>query len=210
MASNKKPNKRAMAQNQEDWEKKRPSYIIIAIISLVLGAYYLINVLNDNYIIKPSDLETIENLIVEGKPEFKETKGKHSKKWIEFKCENNTTTFKIASYDYRCIIDKEILNGINSKDTVTVQILKTDLDLVNTDAPCEIHSLIDKNKEYLDISCRNTEDQKDGELGYILCSAITVMTGSVFLFKKKPEFFDHVDPRVPIWIVIIVLFLIFR
>ena len=205
----KKISKRLIKDNQEDWDNKRNGYLFVAVICLFFAIYYLLQLKNGSYEITPSELETIENLIIIRKPEFKEIKGKHGRKWIEFKCDNNTT-FEISSYDYSCVKDDDILNEIDINDTISIKILKTDSGLINSETTCEIHSLVDKDKEYLDIDCRNDRDQKAGELGYLLCSAITVMTGSVFLFKKKPKLFDEVDPRVLIVIIIIILFFILR
>ncbi|MBF4517769.1 hypothetical protein IRZ71_15500 [Flavobacterium sp. ANB] len=196
--------------NQEDWEQKRGGYLLVAVISILVGVYFLINLKIGSYEIKPSELEMVEGLIIKKKPEFKVSGGKNKRHWIEFKCYNNQTTFEIADYDYKCINKEEVVNEINISDTISVMVLKKDLGNIDTETSCEIHSLVDKDKEYLDINCRNNKDQKDGEVGYLICSAITVITGSVFLFKKKPKFFDDVDPRVMIWIIIILLFVVLR
>ncbi|KUJ60994.1 hypothetical protein AR687_14805 [Flavobacteriaceae bacterium CRH] len=198
-----------MADSQEDWDKKRGGYLLVAIISFLVGAYFLVNLQTGSYEIQPSDLEIIEDLIVVKKPELKIIKGKHGRSWIEFKCDNNTT-FEIATYHYRCVNKQEVLTEINTNDTISVMILRKDLEHIDSETSCEIHSLVDKNKEYLDINCRNNKEQKDGETGYLLSSAITIMTISVFLFKKKPKFFDDVDPRIPIWIIVIILFVVLR
>ncbi|TPG38474.1 hypothetical protein [Flavobacterium pectinovorum] len=199
-------NKNFMAENIVEWQEKRKIYLAVAIISFLIGTYYFIQVNSKNYIIKPSELQVYENLIISAGPKFKETKGKHSRRWIEFQCVNNRSTFEIASYDYRCIKDDDILNGIKVGDTISIAVLKNDITDFDTETSCEIHSLIKNNKEYLDMQCRNREDNNDGKMGFIILFAIFIMTGIVYSFSKKPIFFDHVDPRVPIFIVIIVLY----
>lgn len=197
-----------MDENQEDWDKKRKKYLFVAVICFLIGSYCFINLVIGSYEITPSELETIDNLIVEKKPEFKETGGKNKRRWFEFKCIDNKTTFKIADFDYYCVDKEEIVNQIKNKDTISIKILKKDLKLIGSETSCEIHSLVDKDKEYLDINCRNRKDQKDGEMRYLLCSALAVMTASVFLFKKKPNIFHHIDPRIPIVIITIILFFV--
>ena len=199
-----------MDENQEQWDLKRKKYLFVAVICFLIGSYCFINLIIGNYELLPSELETIENLIVEKKPEFKETGGKNKRRYIEFKCIDNKTTFKIATFDYYCAKKEEILSEIKIKDTISIKILKTDLKRIDSETTCEIHSLVDEDKEYLDINCRNRKDQKDGELRYLLCSALAVMTASVFLFKKKPNIFHHIDPRIPIVIIIIILFFVLQ
>ncbi|KAF2511445.1 PQQ-binding-like beta-propeller repeat protein [Flavobacterium zhairuonense] len=195
-----------MAKNSEDWQETRKIYLAVSTLCFLLGTFFFIRVITGSYIIQLSDLVVCENLITSEGAKFKETKGKHSQKWIEFKCIDNKSTFKIIDYDYRCVVDDDILNAIKAGDTISLSILKSDIDDFDNDTACEIHSLVKNGKEYLDFNCRNKEDNGDGERAFILLFAITIMTGIVFLFAKKPKFFDHVNPKFIIWIVIIVLF----
>ncbi|WP_281636046.1 hypothetical protein [Flavobacterium marginilacus] len=197
-----------MDNNLDDWDKKRKGYLSVAIICFIIGAYLFIRVHSGSYVIKSSDLKTIENLIASNKPKFKEITGKHGRKWIEFKCIENKSTFKIADFDYRCVNDYEVINEINVGDTISIQILKDDIKKIDTETTCEIHSLVKNKKEYIDIECRNNKENKDSENVYIILFSVTIMTGGVYCFTKKPKFFDEVDPRVPIWIIIIVLFFV--
>jgi hypothetical protein len=197
-----------MADNPEDWEKKQKDYLAVAIICLLIGSYFFMKVISGSYIIKPSELQVYENLVTSEKPIFKETKGKHRKRWIEFKCINNNTTFKIASYDYRCANRDEVLNEIKAGDTISISILEKDIEDFDKGTSCEIHSLIKNDKEYLDIKCRNKVDNTEGKIGFLILFAISIMTAIVYSFSEKPKFFDDVDPRVIIWIVIIILFFI--
>jgi hypothetical protein len=195
-----------MDDNLNDWEKKRKDYLVVGINCFFIGTYFFMKVKSDSYIIKPFELIVYENLVTIDKPIFKETKGKHGRKWIEFKCADNKTTFEIASFDYSCVNDDEVINGINKGDTISVKILKNDIENFDTETSCEIHSLVKKNKDYLDIQCRNEVDTKDGEKGYLILYAITIMTSVVYSFTKKPKIFDNVNPQVPILIVILMLF----
>ncbi|REH00767.1 hypothetical protein [Flavobacterium aquicola] len=197
-----------MDDNLDDWDKKRKGYLAVAIICFIIGAYLFIRVHSDSYVIKSSNLKTIGNLIASDKPKFEEITGKHARKWIEFKCAENKSTFKIANFDYRCVNDDEVLNEINVGDTISIQILKDDIENFDTETTCEIHSLVKNKKEYLDIECRNKKENKDSENVYIILFSVTIMTGGVYCLIKKPKFFDEVDPCVPIWIIIIVLFFV--
>ena len=103
-----------MQEELDKWQKKRKDYLTVAIICFFLGMYFLTKVKNESYIIKTSELNAIENLIISEKPIFKETKGKRGRKWIEFKCVSNKSTFEIANFDYSCVNDNEVLNEINN------------------------------------------------------------------------------------------------
>jgi hypothetical protein len=195
-----------MTENLEDWQEKRKNYLAVTIICFLIGTYFFVNVMRGSYIIKPSYLTVYEKLITAEAPQFKETTGKNRKRWIEFKCIDNRSTFKIASYDYRCGNRSEILNEIKAGDTISIKVLNSETGDFDAETSCKIHSLIKNDKEYLNIECRNRKDNKDGKKGFMMLFAISLMTGTVYLFSQKPKFFDHVDPRVPIWIVIILLF----
>lgn len=199
-----------MTDNLNDWEKKRKNYLAVTIICFLIGTYFYMKVESKSYIILPSDLKIYENLIISDKPVFKETKGKNRRRWIEFRCINNKTTFEIASFDYKCVNDDEILNEVKPGDTISIKILKNEIEDFNNDTSCQIHSLAKNNKEYLNIACRNLKDNKDGKMGYQLLFAISIMTGIVYSFSKKPKIFDEVDPQVPIWIIGIILFFILQ
>lgn len=197
-----------MADNLDDWQEKRKGYLTVAIICFFIGIYFFIKIIGGSYTIKPSYLQDYQNLIISVEPKFKEIKGKHGRTWIEFKCSDNRSTFEIASYDYACVNDDEILNEIKTGDTISIEILKREMGKFDQETSCEIHSLIKNNKEYLDIKCRNKADNKDGKMGFLILFAISIMTAIVYSFSEKPKFFDDVDPRVIIWIVIIILFLL--
>lgn len=184
-----------MSKNPEDWQEKRKNYLAVAIICFLVGTYFFTRVLSGSYVIEPSDLEVYENLITAETPEFKTTKGKHSRKWIEFKCINNKSTFEIASFDYSCININEVINEIKTGDTISIAILKNDIEDFDAETSCEIHSLIKNDKEYLNIQCRDKLDNKDGEKGFLVLFVITIMTGIVFLFPQKPKLFDQFDPK---------------
>ena len=94
------------------------------------------------------------------------------------------------------------------KEGAYLDFLKDDVENFNVETTCEIHSLIKNGKEYLKIECRNKAENKDSEKVYLLLFAVTLMTSIVYSFSKKPKIFDDVDPRVPIWIIIIILFLV--
>jgi hypothetical protein len=197
-----------MSEDLEDWEKKRKGYLSVALICFIIGAFLFIRVKSDCYVIKPSDLKTIGNLIISEKPKFEETKGKHGRKWLEFKCAKNKSTFEIADFDYRCVDDDEIINEINVGDTVSIQIMKVDNENFDVETTCKIHSLVKNEKDFLKIECRNKAENRDSEIVYIILFTVTFMTGIVYSFSEKPKLFDDVDPRVPIWIIIILLFFV--
>lgn len=191
-----------MVTNQDEWQVKKGSYFLVALICFFIGLYVSLKVGNDGYLIKPEDLTTIDILVVSQKPEFKETKGKRARKWIEFKCQNNKTTFEIASFDYSCANDNEIVNEVDNGDTISIKILETDSELLDSETSCEIHSLINKNKEYLNIACRNKAENRSNKILCIVFFAIAFLTFMVFLFPNKPD----VDPAIPILIVAFLLY----
>jgi hypothetical protein len=197
-----------MADQIDDWKKKQKDYLNVAIICFIIGTYFFMKVISGSYIIKPSDLQTYENLITEKAPELKETKGKHRRRWIEFKCVNNQSTFKIASFDYRCANRNDVLTEIKAGDTIAIALLKSDIADFDKETSCEIHSLIKNNNEYLNIACRNRADSKDGKRGFILLFAISIMTAILYSLSQKPKFFDHVHQDFIMVIILIILFFI--
>ena len=199
-----------MEDDSNDWQKQRKGYIKVAIICFIIGLYLFIRVHSQSYDIEDSNLQKIENLIIEEKPVFKEITGKHGRKWFEFKCEDNKSIFKIIGFDYRCTYDDEIIKEINIGDTISIKVLENEIEDFNTGNICEIHSLIKNKKEYLNVECRNKAENNDSKFVYIILFTVTFMTIAVYLFKEKPKFFDDVDSRVPIWIVIIALFFILQ
>lgn len=199
-----------MEENLDDWETKRKNYLALAIVCFFIGTYFFIKVTNGSYILKNSELIKIENLVISESPIFKETKGKHGRKWIEFKCINTNATFEIASFDYKCVDDAEIIDSIKNGDTISITISNKDTGTIDKETSCEIHGLEKDKKEYLNITCRNEEDNDDGKMGYIMLFALTTMAIIVYSFSIKPKIFEKVDPQIPIWIVMILLFIILR
>lgn len=197
-----------MADNPEDWKIKRRDYSVAAVVCFLIGSFFFMKVITGSYIIKSSDLEVYDNLITSEAPKFKETKGKHSRKWIEFKCVDNKSTFEITSYDYSCVNDEEIIHGIKMGDTISIAILKEDIRDFDDETSCEIHSLIKNDKEYLDLQCRNEVDNEGGEMWYISLFAISIMTAIVYSFSQKPKVFDKVNPVLIIAIIVFILLIV--
>ncbi|MNQ00107.1 hypothetical protein D3C85_127440 [compost metagenome] len=183
-----------MINSISDWEEKQKGYLVVSVLCLIFGAYFFIKVISGSYNIEQSDLEVYENLIISNAPKFKERKGKRSKKWIEFNCINNQSTFEITGDDYSCVNKEELLNEIKTGDTISVAILKYDLDDFNTQNSCGIHSLIKNDKDYLDLRCRNEEDTGGGKRVFLILFSITILTAIVYALPKKPKLFDKVDP----------------
>ena len=199
-----------MADNPEDWKIKRRDYSVAAVFCFLIGSFFFMKVITGSYIIKSSDLSAYDNLITSEAPKFKETKGKHSRKWIEFKCVDNKSTFEIASYDYSCVNDDEVLNEIKAGDTISIAILKEDIGDFDDETYCEIHSLIKNDKEYLDLQCRNEVDNEGGVMWYISLFAISIMTAIVYSFSQKPKLFDKVNPVLIIAIIVFILLIVLR
>ncbi|KRD09070.1 hypothetical protein ASE21_14560 [Flavobacterium sp. Root901] len=197
-----------MNESISTWKEKQKNYLAVSIASLLIGTYFFMNVINGSYIIKQSDLQVYENLIISTTPKFKERKGKHRRKWIEFKCINNRSTFEIASYDYNCVKDDEVINEIKEGDTISVAILKSEIGDFDTESSCEIHSLVKNNKEYLNLDCRNEVDNNGGKRGFLLLFTISTLTAIVYSLSKKPKIFDEVNPEFLITVIIIILFFI--
>ena len=199
-----------MEEELDKWQKTRKDYLAIAILCFFVGMYFSMKVHSESYIIKSSDLKLIENLTISEKPIFKETKGKRGRQWIEFKCENNKSTFEIANFDYSCVTDSEILNEIKKSDTISIKILNEDLDNFDNETTCEIHSLIKYEKEYIDIECRNKTDNNDGKKGIIFFFCLSLMCAVVYNFSERPKFFNHISPEILIGIITIIIFICLR
>lgn len=199
-----------MIDSISDWEKKQKDYLAVSIICFIIGTYFFMKVIAGSYIIKQSELQVYENLITSTAPQFKERKGKNGRKWIEFNCINNQSTFEIASFDYKCVNNDEVINEIKAGDTISIAILKDDIEDFDTKNSCEIHSLIKNDKEYLNLECRNKEDNGDGKNGFSILFSISIMTAIVYSLSKKPKLFDEVNPEIIIGIIVVILFFIFR
>ena len=194
-----------MINSISDWEEKQKGYLVVSVLCLIFGTYFFIKVISGSYNIEQSDLEVYENLIISNAPKFKERKGKRSKKWIEFNCINNQSNFEITGDDYSCVNKEELLNEIKTGDTISVAILKYDLDDFNTQNSCEIHSLVKNDKDYLDLRCRNEEDTGGGKRTFLILFSISILTAIVYALPKKPKLFDIVDPILLVGIGSIVL-----
>ncbi len=196
-----------MEEELDKWQKIRKDYLAVAIICFLVGIYFLTKVLSESYIIKKSELKVIENLMISEKPIFKETKGKNGRKWIEFKCVNNKSTFKIVNFDYSCSNNREILSEIKKSDTISIKILNDDLENFDNKSTCEIHSLIKNGKEYLDIECRNKADNNDGKKGFITLFSLSIMCGIVYSLSEKPTFFNEIAPEIIIGTITVIIFI---
>ncbi|MFH6993510.1 hypothetical protein [Flavobacterium sp. FlaQc-48] len=194
-----------MINSISDWEEKQKGYLVVSVLCLIFGTYFFIKVISGSYAIEQSDLEVYENLIISNAPKFKERKGKRSRKWIEFNCINNQSAFEIAGYDYSCVNDEEVINEIKTGDTISVAILKDDLNDFNTQNSCEIHSLVKNDKEYLDLRCRNEVDTGGGKRIFLILFSISILTAIVYSLPKKPKLFDIVDPILIVGIGSIIL-----
>ena len=197
-----------MKKQPENWQEERKGALFIALICLVVGAFLFIRVQIGSNLIEPKDLKSYDNLVIETKPEFHETTGKHSRSWLQFNCVNNRTLFKIESFDYRCADKEEILSEINVNDLVSIKICNDDIDDFNVDTDCSIHSLIKNNKEYLDIDCRNTESNDDSAFGYITLFAVALLNGAFYSPVVKPKFYNDVDPKFIVWVLVIIVFIV--
>ncbi|MFD1604099.1 hypothetical protein ACFSJW_08670 [Flavobacterium artemisiae] len=196
-----------MEKAPKTWQQRRKDYLAVSIICLIAGACFFYNVINESYVIKPADLTTIEKLVISKNPVFKEKKGKHGRKWIEFKCAENYSTFEIEGFDYKCALRSEIVEEIKTGDTISIQVLNKEMENFDAETSCEIHSLIKNDRDYLDIECRNSADNSDGKRGCIMLFGISLMCFIVFAFENKPILFDQMDPAVIIGLVAIILFL---
>lgn len=194
-----------MINSISDWEEKQKGYLVVSVLCLIFGAYFFTKVISGSYNIEESDLEVYENLIISNAPKFKERKGKSSRKWIEFNCINNQSTFEITGDDYSCVNDEEVINEIKTGDTISVAILKDVVDDFNTQNSCEIHSLVKNDKEYLDLRCRNEEDTGGGKRIFAILFSISILTAIVYSLPKKPKLFDKVDPILVVGIGSIIL-----
>jgi hypothetical protein len=197
-----------MNETISSWVEKQRNYLAVSIVCFLIGTYFFMNVINGSYIIKQSELQVYENLIISTSPKFKEKKGKNRKKWIEFSCINNQSTFQIASYDYSCVNDNEVINEIKAGDTISLAILKNEIGNFDKESSCEIHSLIKDDKEYLNLDCRNKIDNDGGKRGFLLLFTISTLTAIVYSLSKKPKIFDEVNPEFLISIIVIILFFI--
>ena len=125
-----------MEDDSNDWQKQREGYKKVAMICFIIGLYLFIRVHSESYNIEDSHLQEIENIIIEEKPIFKEITGKNGRRWFEFKCQNNKSTFEITGFDYRCTYDNEIIKEVNVGDTISIKMLKNEIEDFNTENIC--------------------------------------------------------------------------
>ena len=194
------------------WQQKRYLCFFTSLFIAVIGFFLYFNVQNSDSNINPSDLTTIDSLVISEKPIYQEIKGKTPSKWIQFKCKGYSKRFDIESFDYKCVNDNEILNELNVGDTVKIKILTKDLADINQETFLQksnpVHELVCKDKIYLDLSCRNKSAKDNNKLVYLVCFIIAPIILTFALFKRQPKIFGK-TLNIEIFISVIILLLIY-
>ena len=196
-----------------EWKHKRFFYIVGSVLVLILGFYFKITVDSSSFVIQDSDLTTLNELQLISNPVYVERQGKGTHEHIEFRVKNYAKVFEITKFDYECSVpDSVILNGIKANDTISIKILRqTYTDLQNDNisySNIDIHSLVFKGQEYLDLNCRNEKQKNDGKLGVYVCfimSPLLILTG---LFKNEPKV-GKIKIDISLVLVLILVILIF-
>lgn len=200
-----------MIENENDWSKKRYGFLFVTALLFLYGTYVWFSVSD----IGPADLQIIDSLVINEKPALKESRGKSSRKWIEFKSEGFWKYFEIGHFDYECANNEKILNELQVGDTISVKLLKSELNEINEETFSSksntIHSLVFKNFEYLDLACRNEKARDDNKFACYLCFIIAPLTLFMGLFKSEPKLFGvYFEPALAIGIIGILVLLILK
>jgi hypothetical protein len=174
------------------WKHKRVFHIVGSILVLILGFYFKTTVDNSSFKIHDDDLTSLDGLVLASNPKYVERHGKGTHEHIEFQIKNYSKVFAITGFDYDCSVrDSLILNGIKTNDTISIKILKeTYTDLKNDNISytnIDIHSLIFKEQEYLNLNCRNQKQKKEGRFGVYMCFIMSPLLLISGLFRNEPK-----------------------
>ncbi len=204
-----------MIEEGNPWPKKRASYFVAAALLFFLGIYFYLNVQGSGSDIKTDDLQFIDSLVINEGPAFKESKGRHSRRWIEFKCIGYAKRFEIGYFDSECVSEDELLQDLHVGDTISVAVLKTDFEsryeeTFNSKSN-DIHSLVFQGYEYIDIDCRNETEREDERFGYYMCFIMTAfILLMTFLINRFPMLINYFDTSLVLGIIGILVMLILR
>lgn len=195
------------------WKHQRIFNISISVLLLIFGFYLKTTLDNSSFKILEDDLATIDGLVLAANPTYIERHGKGTHEHIEFQIRDYSKIFQITRFDYDCSVsDSLILNDIKTNDTISIKILKeTFTDLKNNNISythIDIHSLVFRDQEYLDLDCRNEKQKNDGRFGMYACfilSPVLLLTGFI---KNQPKF-GKTKIDLSLVLIIILLLLIF-
>jgi len=204
-----------ISEQKDNWLKVKSGFIFATIILMIAGICLFIYYYNANLDIEDNNLVIIEDLVISVKPEQKEVTGQNHREWIDFNCKNYQKRFSINNFDYKCANKREIFSDINVGDTITIKMIKSEfLDIYDetfTSKTNKIHSLIFKDKEYIDLECRNYEDKVDKLIAAYICSMLSILTLIVSFLKEKPKIFGFpFNPTYIIAAIGLILIVVFK
>lgn len=188
-----------MSDKEINWQKRRFWYLVAAIILFLAGVKFYYDVQRAEDIVTVDNLETIDSLVISEKPEGHRSGRGSTPTYIEFKCAGFTKDFRVDIYHYPCSNQKAIYD-LRPGDTVSIKLLKSDIPGIDFETfnstSNDVHALVYKSQNYLDLDCRNKEAKNDNKFGYLICFIMAPLMLSFSLFKTRPKFIGSIEPVI--------------
>jgi hypothetical protein len=148
-----------------------------------VAVYY--NLQRNGSDINKGDLQMLDSLVISQKPYL--TAGRN--KSIRFKCKGYNKEFILSDEDRYCAEQFDILQLLNTGDTISLCLLSDDLPSLHDQGffagKNSVHSLVYKNKELIDMSCRNAKARAGLRETMAVCIVMTVMCFFIAFFGAK-------------------------
>ncbi|MBL7901493.1 MAG: hypothetical protein JNK73_05810 [Bacteroidia bacterium] len=180
-----------------NWQKRRFWHLVGGIVLFLTGTYFYFNVQRSDSDILSKDLEIVDSLVLSDKPIIKQNGGRAKMNYFEFKCVGFNKSFDIDIYHYSCS-DINSIMALKTGDTISIKLIKSDILSIDFETfnsqSNQVHSLVYKSQDYLDLNCRNKKVKDDNKFGYYICFIMAPLTLFFSLFKNKPTFIGSIEP----------------
>ena len=178
-------------QNTASWSEKKQGYILLGILSFIFSTYCVLfrttNITNDN-------LVKINNLVVRQKPVIQKYIGRNStKEWISIYFNDINKEFQIVEEEYSCCRKNEILNIIQVGDTLSIKMLKNEIDNINNSQLVDnfnrVYGIEKDDTDLCNLTCSNKKATKNNTFIYSVGYFVAFLLIFTHFLKKQPIVF---------------------
>lgn len=201
------------------WEDKRKGLLILSVLSFGIFLYYFYSFYNHEYLFEAKNLIKIDNLVISEKPKLEVIKPNKSPKYelILFKIKGFEKTFELTEDKILCNDKLYLLNGLNTNDTVSIIVNRSEIDKLKTISFFnKTNEIISIQKNYsngiaTDLKCVETKNLKNLEFGLKVSLMFSFLTLITYLVKKQPQLFGiNIDLTIFIAILMLIFLIIIR